>query len=268
MRALTCLVMLIWVLSDSPALAWGTEGHHIVAYIAASELAPKARAEVADLLGGEATSSMVTASTWADEIRPTRRETAPWHYVNIEIGLSGYDAARDCADDDCIVAQIQREISLVGSKSLLKSVRAEALRFLIHFVGDLTQPLHCSDNHDRGGNSIRVVLDGRQTNMHAIWDTAVVQALGASDLDVASNLEKSITPADLTVWRRGTIVDWANETFAVANSVIYRNLPGTGGTDAPIVLATNYAASQRDVVARQLKRAGVRLAMVLNQTLQ
>ena len=96
--------MLTW---SSSALAWGFEGHQIVALIAAHELTPAADKAVIDLLGGtDVASTMATASTWADEIRHNRPETAPWHYVNIETGSTGYDADRDCPKDDCVVAQI------------------------------------------------------------------------------------------------------------------------------------------------------------------
>ena len=82
--------------------------------IAASELSPKARAGVTALLGGNAAAEMVRVSTWADEIRHDRPDTAPWHYVNIPIGSSGYDAARDCPKGDCVVGQIARDIRIVG----------------------------------------------------------------------------------------------------------------------------------------------------------
>src|SRR5690349_2181171 len=105
MRHPITLALTVWFLGCAPALSWGSQGHHIIARIAASELTPRASDVVADLLGGKTLPSMVTASMYADEIRPTRRETAPWHYVNIEIDSSGYDAVRDCPDDACVVAQ-------------------------------------------------------------------------------------------------------------------------------------------------------------------
>ena len=142
----------------SAAFAWGAEGHRIVALIAASELTPQAKAQVESLLGGDAASSMAELSTWADEIKFRRHETGPWHYVDIEIDSQGYNAARDCPTGDCVVAQIERDEHIVGDRSLAMPVRAEALKFLIHFVGDLHQPLHCADNHDRGGNEVKVKI--------------------------------------------------------------------------------------------------------------
>ena len=122
-------VAAVIALAPSTALAWGDEGHQIIAHIAANELTPKARAQVSALLGGDAETAMVTASTWVDEIRPMRRDTAPWHFVDIPIGSSGYDPSRDCPRDDCVVGQIQRNQRIIADKRLATPVRAEALRF-------------------------------------------------------------------------------------------------------------------------------------------
>ncbi len=249
----------------SPVLAWGPEGHRIVAHIAGSELTSKARAGVAALLGGDATAEMMRVSTWADEIRHDRPDTAPWHYVNIPVGSSGYNAARDCPQDDCVVGQIERDIRIVGDRSLAKPIRAEALRFLIHFVGDVHQPLHAADNRDRGGNTVRVVLNGERTNLHAVWDHDVVEALGADPAAVARRLEQNITPAKQRRWAGGTPADWVNGSFAIASQEIYGRLRGRGGAQRPIVLLANYAIAESPIAARQLEKAGVRLAWVLNR---
>ena len=253
------------LLSPSTAYAWGYEGHQIIALIAAGELTPDAKARVADLLGGpDASSAMVRYSTWADEIRPMRRETAPWHYVDIEIDSRGYDATRDCPNNNCVVGQIERDTSILKDRSLAKPVRAEALRFLIHFVGDEAQPLHCSDNHDRGENEVRVILNGDRTNLHAVWDTAVVEALGNDPATVTKRLSATITPADKSAWSKGTPVSWANQSWAIAKQHIYADLPGSGGTSAPIVLPPDYARQKSAIAAGQLERGGVRLAAILN----
>jgi hypothetical protein len=252
----------------SAAWAWGNEGHRIVALIAAQDLSPAAKTQIADLLDStDATDALARYSTWADEIRPQRRDTAPWHYVDIEIGSSGYVASRDCSGGDCVVAQVERDISILKNRQLAKPVRAEAIRFLIHFVGDMHQPLHCSDNHDRGGNQVRVVLNGRTTNLHAVWDTPVVEALGDDPATIAADLHSRITPAERATWTKGTAEQWANECFAVAKQNVYATLTGTGPTDAPIILPPDYAQRQAEVTRAQLERAGVRLATLLNKVL-
>ncbi len=265
-RVAILTIPLIETLGISPASAWGAEGHNIIAYIAASELTPNAKASVSDLLEGDAASSMVRASTWADEIRSSRRETAPWHYVNIRLQNTGYVSSRDCMNDDCVVAQVQRDIKIIGDKSISKPIRAEALRFLIHFVGDVHQPLHCVDNDDRGGNSVRVRLNGTQTNLHAVWDSSIVETLGLSASAIAVSLEKTISKDQVLAWQHSSVVEWANESFNIARGTIYTRLPGKGQTEAPILLPATYAHSQAPVVANQLEKAGVRLAGILNRS--
>lgn len=262
------IVPLLFIASfilPSGAFAWGGEGHRIVAQIAASELTPRAKAQVETLLGGD---SMADVSKWADTIKFHRHETSPWHYVDIEINSQGYDPARDCPTGDCVVAQIERDERIVGDRSLAMPVRAEALKFLIHFVGDLHQPLHCADNHDRGGNEIKVILGRHSTNLHAVWDSDVVKALGRDPEEVAAELEQQIAPQQLAQWQRGSVVDWANGSFQIARREIYGHLIGQGSTDAPIILDPEYARDQRAVVSRQLQKAGARLAYLLNQALR
>lgn len=260
------IVALLAVTPVSPALAWGNEGHQIIAYIAASELSPKARAEVSQLLGGDAELSMVQVSTWADEIRSYRRETSHWHYVDIPIGSTGYDASRDCPNDDCVVAQIERDQKIMGDRQLAPAIRAEALKFLIHFVGDIHQPLHASNNQDRGGNGVRVVFQGRYTNLHAVWDTPVVIALGDDPHSVAQTLEGEIKQPELRRWQSGSPSAWAKESFRIASDEIYAKLPGSGPTYAPIVLPDDYATAHARTVKTRLEEAGTRLAWILDET--
>jgi nuclease S1 len=261
------LFLIFFASAPSPSLAWGVEGHRIIAYIAAKELTSAARAQVQDLLRGDAESVMVEASTWADDIRPRRSETAQWHFVDIPIASTGFNASRDCPKDNCIVAQIEREKTILGDRQLTTAVRAEALRFMIHFVGDIHQPLHAADNGDRGGNTMRVSLGGKGTNLHAVWDTAIVQSLGVNAGAVADDLIAQVTQSDRKAWQDGGAVDWANESWRLARMEIYAQKPVSGGTRAPIILPSSYSASEGEVVRTQLEKAGERLAWLLNRVL-
>lgn len=176
-NSLLGLCGLLLFLLAGPALAWAPEGHQVAAAIALRELTPVARARVAALLGGEA--MMVLDSSWADEIRDQRPETASWHYVDIEIGSPGYDPRRDCADGNCLVVQIERDRRILSDPHASRAAKVEALRFLIHFVADLHQPLHASDRHDRGGNDEVVRWHGKRANMHQIWDQDAMVPYGA-----------------------------------------------------------------------------------------
>src|SRR5579863_163076 len=138
----------LWVIAawcgSLPALAWGPEGHDLVARIAEAQLTPTAREQVAAILGPNAT--MASISSWADQVRRQRSATAPWHYVDIPINKPHYDRTRDCAKDNCVVQQIEVEKAALRSPSTSETDRREALMFLIHFIGDMHQPLHSSDN--------------------------------------------------------------------------------------------------------------------------
>jgi nuclease S1 len=267
-RLLTLIGSLTAGLIPAPALGWGAEGHRIVAAIAADELTPTARSQVEQLLGTDALVGMMTASTWADEIRQKRPDTAPWHFTDIPVQSDRFDSQRDCPRDNCVVGQIDRDARIVADRQLAAPVRAEALRFLIHFVADVHQPLHAADNNDRGGNRVRVLLRRHHTNLHAVWDVDVVRALGHSPEEVSVQLEREITPTRRRAWAAGTARDWANEAHQIARREVYGQLSGQGGTDAEIIFPADYARAERNVADVQLEKAGVRLAAVLNKALR
>jgi nuclease S1 len=253
-------LLLCLLVFSAPAYAWGPQGHEIVARIAADNLTPSAHLRISQLLGGDAPALMVLDSNWADEIRADRPETVGWHFVNIEIGAKGYDPRRDCANDNCVVAQIGRDMAVLRDRQASHSARLEALRFLIHFVGDLHQPLHAADRHDKGGNSVIVYQGRRRSNLHRVWDEDVVEALGADPMADAAAIETGLMPQDKARVMTGAPADWANETFQVAAHEIYARLPGSG----PVRLPRDYVSRERATVRQQLGRAGFRLAALLN----
>jgi hypothetical protein len=251
------------VFTSQRALAWGDDGHRIIADLADRRLTPTAAHAVRGLLQLENETTLAQVSTWADDIKRQRPNTRPWHYVDIPISARGYGPARDCADDRCIIPKIEEFRRVLASMSSRTEDRLEALKFIVHLVGDLHQPLHCSDNGDRGGNSIKVRGYSGSENLHAVWDTGVIKRAGFAEPDYARTLSARITDADAAGWSRGTIVDWANESHAVARQFIYAHLP-----DASAHLPASYQAQAEPIVERQLERAGVRLAAVLNSTLR
>ena len=252
----------------SQAVAWGFEGHRIIAEIAEQYLTPETAHQVRELLAIENTATLADVANWADQIRPQRPETAPWHFVNIPIHPhagtpAAYDPKRDCPTGDCIAAKIEEFKSILRDRNVPAPERLETLKFLVHFVGDVHQPLHCSDNDDRGGNAISVEFDGTTTNLHAVWDSGILEpAVKGDERAYALRLAQSITPRRAARWRRGSTVDWANESYRIAATVIYGRLSHTAG-----VLPASYEASALPIVNEQHEKAGVRLAMVLNATL-
>jgi hypothetical protein len=250
------------LLVPAPAQAWGPQGHEIVALIAMAELTPPARSQVARLLGGPA--MMVHDSNWADEVRDQRRNTAAWHYVDIPLAAPGYDARRDCPDQDCVVAQIENDLRVLSNPRLSDAVRGEALRFLIHFVADVHQPLHAEDHDDRGGNQVRVMIGRYRANLHRVWDSEVVEALGSDAGRTANAIERSITQTQRKSWSSGAPAQWANEAHAVARDQIYPPLAGR----REVRLPRDYAFRQAPVTRQLLAKAGVRLSFLLNRALK
>ncbi len=236
---------------------WGPEGHRLVAELAAARLDSAARAEIDSLLGGE---SMAAVSSWADSIRSFRRWTAPLHYVDIPLGASAYDSARDCPRGRCVIQAIAEERRTLADRSASRRARAEALRFLIHFLGDLEQPLHCEDHHDRGGNSVRVTFFGRPTNLHAVWDSGILEESGLTEADLLNSLTARMDSMDLRPMEKGTVVQWAEQSHGLATGA-YDRLPSDR------VLGPAYEKAELGVVDLQLIRGAVRLAEVLNEAL-
>ena len=254
--ALRFLAAFVFLLAANDAFAWGPLGHQIIAGIAARELTPAARVRISDLLGGRAEAMMVLNSSWADEIRSDRPQTSAWHFVNIPLGSVGYQP-RYCFKDDCVVAQISRQGRILSDPRASKPAKTEALRFLIHLVGDVHQPLHVADKNDRGGNDTMLRFRGQRRSLHAIWDQAVVEPLGRDSECIAAEIETHLTMQQRMQIGGGTPTDWANEGFALAQKEIYAKLPARS--------AENYARAQSGLARLQLTRAGVRLGALLNR---
>ena len=271
--------------SAGPALAWGDLGHKITALIAYRHLTPKARTALDALLAADNDTltppDFASRATWADKYRNGHRETAAWHFVDVEIdhpdlqaACFGYPAASLPASagpaQDCVVDKIEAFESELSSPSTPAAERLLALKFLIHFVGDLHQPLHASDHEDRGGNCIGLAPspDGRDTNLHAYWDTGVVETLGGSADQIAAKLDAEITPADVATWRRGDAKTWAMESFQLSRKDVYA-LPAKPSCSnrGSIALSAAYQSTAQRDAAEQLEKAGVRIAILLNRAL-
>jgi hypothetical protein len=263
-RVLTALVLLV-AIDPAPANAWGRDGHEIVATIAQSLLTPRARAQADALLATAGGESFVAVSDWADRIRRERPETAPWHFVDIEIGAGPYNEARDCPRRACVVAKIDDFRAELADTRLDPERRGEALKWLIHSVGDVHQPLHAADRHDHGGNGLHVAIDGRERNLHEVWDVELIKlAKGReSDSAYAEELTGAISAGDRSTWARGSAADWANEAHSIAERIAYGEL--SAGLRPTLTFA--YQGDAIRAVNLQLERASVRLATVLNAAL-
>ena len=256
------------VASNVSAFAWGYEGHRIIAEIAEQFLEPETAHHVRDLLAIENLTTLAEVSTWTDQIRPQHPETRRWHFVSTPIhpnagDPSGYDAARDCPQHECVVAKIEEFERVLADPQASERQRLEALKYVVHFIGDVHQPLHASNNDDRGGNDVAVTFLGQQTNLHAVWDSAIIgPAVKGDERAYALRLAGVITLTDRQRWSAGNAVSWANESYGIAVRMIYGPLPHSG------TLPDSYETEALPTVNQQLSRAGVRLAMVLNECLR
>ena len=294
------------LLTAFPAFPWGCEGHQTIAVIAFSGLTPHARSMAARLLDGAEPAPrrfcepaglgpFADLSTWADDIRQQRKDTAGWHFIDIPLG-----AARDRMNDacgssgDCITAAIKRQIDVLRSHSAGRREQAEALLFVIHFIGDLHQPLHAVTNNDRGGNCLPVKFFDRQPephryhpNLHSVWDIDLVDRIARrrSPAEFADALRSEFA-AEMDHWRQQPVnlEDWAWESHELAVHTAYGELPREVSVETPRptescaddsigqsmyrlheAIDSRYLHAVSPVVRRQLARAGTRLAVVLNQ---
>jgi len=249
--------------------AWGPEGHSVVGEVAQRRLTNAGRAAVAKILGQGV--SLASISMWADDVRASRPETYNWHFVNIPLDDAGYDAVLHCVPapkGDCVVAELERlrnELRCAPTDDAKK----DALRFAVHFVADVHQPLH-TIREKVGGNQVLVATyiagatcTGRctptptATNLHAVWDTTLLQKAawdwGALVDIVEKNLPRYLQGASMSSEPR----DWAVETHRVAQSV-WAATPPNG------VIDEQYYAMALPIALQQIGRASARLASFLN----
>lgn len=265
------------------ASSWGPEGHAIVADIAQAHLDSAAASEVASLLKLEGLDRLDQISSWADGNRKEFPNTGSWHYVDIPLKASGYDARRDCTQGDCVVARLDENVHVLADKSASPQARLLALKWVVHLVGDIHQPLHAEDNDDKGGNTVQVQFFGKGSNLHSVWDGGILRR--ALNLQPGPNytfdhavvqadamtLDAAITPAQRAAWATHNLLPqmvdasivWADESHALAQNVAYADIAKPSG-DA---WSQRYQQKAWPVVKTRLEQGGVRLAEVLNEAL-
>lgn len=260
LRVATSVVLLL--LSAAPVHAWGGAGHRIVALLAERFLSPQAREGVARLLSpGQ---NLADAANWADEYREQCANTSGWHYVNIPLDELRYEPERFCAGArSCVVRALDRASALLGDETRSDAERRYALHLVVHFTGDLHQPLHSGDRADRGGNDMHVRFAGKAMTMHALWDGGLIDWTRRSEAEYATLLERSLSPALRLSISQGPISSWALQAKRAARRA-YEGLPEARSKADAVELDERYASSLLPVLDRQLARAGVRLAALLN----
>ena len=257
-------------LIPSPALAWGKTGHRVVAAIADTELSGLARAQVQQILGyGE---SLDEAANWPDEMRAApgefwQKTATPWHYVTLD-GII-YDHAPPEGDALEALGRFRKTLQDPNASRADKQL---ALRFIVHLVGDLHQPLHVGKCCDRGGNDVKVTWFGKPTNLHAVWDSALVDDEQLSFSELASKLERHIRPEDVVKWWDANPRDWISEGAEIRDTLYptKADMPKPPKGKKKLKKGTlpdlsyTYVYKFTPVMERRLSQGGIRLAAYLN----
>ncbi|KAL3426370.1 Nuclease S1-like protein 1 [Phlyctema vagabunda] len=271
------------VLAMAPrALAWGTLGHDTVAYIATNFVSAQTKTYFQGVLGSTSTDYLASVATWADSYRYTAAGTfsAGYHYIDAQDSpptSCSVDFARDCPAEGCVVSAISNYTSRIQSTKISAAEKLIAAKFLVHFIGDIHQPLH-DENLEVGGNSIAVTFDGVATNLHHIWDTNIPEKLvgGYSLADAktwAANLTKAINTGTYSSkkasWTKGIDITnpqasalvWAKDANSyVCTTVLPKGVDGVESVD----LGGAYYNTAIPVVTELVAKAGYRLAAWLD----
>lgn len=250
------LIIPFFFLSNSTndeAFFWGQNGHRATGKIAENHLSRKAKRKIDALLKGQ---SLAFVSTFADEIKSDRnyREFSALHYVNM--GLDETYATAEKNPNGDLVTGIKKSIAILKDKNSSEEDKVFYLKMLVHFVGDLHQPMHIGRKEDKGGNDIQVQWFGQGTNLHAVWDTKMIEDWNMSYLELADNA-RDLSKKQIEALEKGTIEDWVNEVHKITKEVYKSVKVGEN-------LRYRYSYDHFGIVRDQLQKGGIRLAKILN----
>lgn len=238
-------------------ISWGVTGHRTVAQIAENHLTPKAKQAIKDILGKE---TLPEVSTWADEIRgnPDNKYTTPWHYINLPSDLNFEQftqAIKTLPVDNAYKVILKCEMDLANPQKS-KQAKATALKFLVHIIGDVHQPMHVSHAEDKGGNDIQVTFNGYGTNLHSLWDSDLIEREGLTYQKMAVAYDNA-TPGQIAKWQSDNLIIWFWESYQIAE-ILYKE-----AAENP-KFNREYYESHMPTVQNRILKGGIRLAGVLN----
>jgi hypothetical protein len=251
----TLILALLLAITSAPAFAWGQNGHRVTGAIAEPLLSRKARAAIMGIIGNE---SLAEASTWADEMRSSpevfwQTTANPWHYVTVPTGKT-YEQVGAPPEGDAYSALKQFAVTL-QSPTATKEEKQLALRFSIHIIGDLHQPLHVGNGTDRGGNDRKVTFGRDDTNLHAVWDGNLVDRQQLSYTEMTAFLSRRINPQFLRDNSQADPLVWIGESAAIRDTIY----------PTEDRLSFGYAFKQQETLDLRLTQAGVRMAAYFNK---
>lgn len=277
------LLLLLFLLMPTPALAWWDFGHKTIATIAQNEVSPKTRAAIRALLRHERAvatptcplKSLEDASYWPDCIKglgPRFDYAFSWHYQNVDI-CKPFDLTAACKDGHCVSRQIDRAVKLLKDKAVPPHERLMALAFLTHFVGDLHMPLHAGDRGDRGGNDVKAaygIVAGR-VNLHLLWDGPLAERAITTPPAGPRALVAGLNAGERAQLSAGSTEDWSRENWAFARDTAY-NVALGGDPCGPVppraVISNATIDALVPAVRGQITKAGLRLARLLDKALK
>ena len=259
-RKVILFVCRLWLLiiflatNFDDAHAWGSQGHRAIGYIAEFNLASETKKYIFEEFN---INNLADVADWADKIRQKRRQESPWHYTNVRAGEWTYEAARDCPNGKCVTEKIKEFVAVLANIENPLKKRKNALKYLVHFVGDVHQPLHLGNRKDRGGNRIHVSYSGRKVNLHSLWDGGLIDWREESLQKYAKRLNIKLVDSEKKEWLNSEVNDWANESRYLALKYAYplENMK----------LSKEYLSRSREILDQRMIQAGIRLADLLNQ---
>lgn len=263
----TLIVALVVALSPTSAHAWSGYGHRLIGRLAETELTPQARAEVARLLGAaedrrREQRMLGDIADWADDLRDNHpelaRATTRWHYINLGEDRCRYAPREHCPNGSCVIGAIETQRGILADPKQADAARAQALKFLVHFVGDAHQPLHAGYGRDKGGNTFQIQLNGKGSNLHTLWDREIVASAKLSEDRYLQHLQRMPLPREARVGI-GNPTAW---TEASCRIVLRDGFYPLGAKIEPA-----YFTQWRPTADAQLRIAGHRLAVMLNDAL-
>ncbi len=257
--AMAVVTMWACLVVAMPAQAWTAFGHRLVALLAYDELSPAAKLQVDDLLALEPGADIGSIASWADDVRrtPGYEDTGPLHYVNFPHRSCSYEPARDCEGGGCAIGALERYSAVLADRSQPRETRLEALKFVVHFAGDIHQPMHAGNRDDRGGNRFQVNVKGKGSNLHAVWDHDVLRSSGLSLAAYRTRLAPQVALADVEPM---DFTAWALESCRLLDSAaLYPRRPGT--------LPRDYLETHRPFAEGRIALAAARLAALLENRL-
>ncbi|HNP18012.1 MAG TPA: S1/P1 nuclease [Fulvivirga sp.] len=247
------IVITLFVLSSTQLFGWGLTGHRVVGQVAENHLSKKAKSKIQSILGDE---TLAIVSVWMDEERsnPKYDHTVDWHWVTIPDGMTYAETVKNPNGD--VIATINRLIVELKAGGLTKEQEIERIKMLVHFVGDIHQPLHVGKEGDRGGNAVKVKWFWNSTNLHSIWDSKIIDDKQFSYTELAAAIDHP-SKDQINKWQSEGVLVWADESIALRDQVY--NFPEDKE------LSYQYLYDNWATVQLRLLKAGVRLAGILNE---